>query len=91
MKFGQAVIPIAVALLLLSDIPGSSGIKCYLDTSGIPEPMPGEVVNTTNFRHFDCSLLGGAEKVRHCHLRGTDLVSLQLWLWIVYIKVNDSL
>ena len=59
--FQEAILPIFLLTLLL---PQCFGIKCFLDTVGIPEPEPGEVVNTTTFRHFDCNLLGGEEKVR---------------------------
>jgi hypothetical protein len=56
----QALLPLFVFFAFVST---SDGIKCFLDTTGIPEPKPNEVVNTTLFRHFDCSLLGGEEKV----------------------------
>ena len=64
MKYCQGILPIFVlSLLLFALLPQAFGIKCFLDTAGMPEPEPGEVVNTTSFRHFDCNLLGGAEKV----------------------------
>ena len=67
MKYCQGMLPIFVLslllLLLLALLPQAFGIKCFLDTVGMPEPEPGEIVNTTSFRHFDCNLLGGEEKV----------------------------
>jgi len=59
--FCQGILPISLLLVVL---PHAFGIKCFLDTVGMPEPEPGEIVNTTSFRHFDCNLLGGEEKAR---------------------------
>jgi len=41
----------------------SCGLKCFLDTRGIYPPEDGTPVNTSEFRVFDCNLLGGDQKV----------------------------
>ena len=73
---------ILLPMCLLTLLPCSNGIKCFLDTIGIPEPKVDEIVNTTSFRHFDCNLLGGEDKV--CLSDFSNLIffiSNIFWLW----------
>ena len=54
---------VAWLFILLSVIVQSKGLQCFIDTQGTSRAKDGEVLDTTKFKVFNCSMVSRIQKV----------------------------